>query len=140
MRGTICRTSLAALAILCAPMVGHASGHLPIPPTTQQFKSHEDCAAALQRLQDADQKQVAPKTTKADGATREVDLDTKGIERLGPKDVRYEATLWFHHGHLIAEPKGTETSHSFQRRLNECQDDTLHTSGEDGFTLSTFDP
>ena len=82
----------------------------------------------------------ARRSAKRTAIPREVTLDTKGIESLGPSHARYEATLWYHNGRFDSELQKTETSHTYERLLSECTDKTLQTSGENGYTLSTFDP
>ena len=140
MRRSSFRMALVGAMASCMPTLAHASGQLPVPPSTEQFKSHEACLAALEDTYAQDKKQIRPKKREANGDTREVTLDTKGIESLGPNHARYEATLWYHNGRLDSELQKTETSHTYERLLSECTDKTLQTSGENGYTLSTFDP
>lgn len=125
-------------AILSIP--AYASSRLPIPPTTQQFSSFQACVAALEGFSKEDRARVVAKTRDTNGDTREIDLDTKGIEHLAAAHARYEATIWAHYGRFDAKLGGTETSHSFEQRLRECKGSTLSISGENGFTLSTFTP
>lgn len=141
MRRSRCRASvIAAVAAVLLPTSGYASGRLPIPASTQRFASSQACLAALEGFHEQDQRQIAPKKRAPNGDTREVDLDTKGIEHLGPDHARYEATIWYHSGRFRADFQQTETSHTFERRLRECDGKTLHISGENGFTMSTLDP
>jgi len=140
MRKSLFRMALAGVMASSMATFTHASGQLPVPPSTEQFKSHEACFAALEDTYTEDMKQIRPKKREPNGDVREVTLDTKGIERLGPKHARYEATLWYHNGRLNSELQKTETSHTYERLLSECTDKTLQTSGENGYTLSTFDP
>ena len=140
MRRSLFCMALAGAVASSMPTLTHASGHLPVPPSTEQFKSHQACLAALQGTYAEDKKQIRAKTREANGDIREVALDTKGIESLGPRHARYEATLWYHNGRFDSELQKTETSHTYERLLSECTDKTLQTSGENGYTLSTFDP
>lgn len=140
MRRSLLRMAVIGATALCIPAVANASGRLPIPPTTQHFRSHQACIAALQEAYEADKKQILPLKRQANGDTREISLDTKGIERLGTKRARYEATIWFHNGRFDSKFQKTETSHTFEQRLRECRGKTLRVSGENGFTLSTLDP
>lgn len=42
------RTAMVCAAVLCLPTPAQASGHLPLPPATETFKSHSACLAALE--------------------------------------------------------------------------------------------
>lgn len=113
---------------------------MPILPSSQALESHGACIAALERQYAEDRRAVVRKAIEADGATREVALQTSGIRRTGPDYARYEATFWHHHGRVHAELERIETSHSFESRISECKGAMLHVSGETGYTLSTFEP
>ncbi|KGD89161.1 MULTISPECIES: hypothetical protein [Rhizobium/Agrobacterium group] len=136
------QTGIAAfcVAALCLSTIAHASGQLPMPPTTEEFKSHGACVAALHALHKEDQKQVRPKSAKADGRTSEVELITGGIRRIGQGTARYDATIWYHHGSIRDDVEQRETSHSYAHRLRECEGRTMRVTGQDGYTLSTFEP
>ncbi|MBR0781066.1 hypothetical protein [Bradyrhizobium iriomotense] len=138
------RASLAigwAAATLCLPTLAHAGGRLPISPVTKSFKSHRACVASLEATYAEDRRQIVPRAIDANGNTRETNLLTKGIERLGPKTARYDATIWYHNGGLRADLPGQqlETSHSYRHRIRQCEGRVMTTSGGDGYTLSTFD-
>lgn len=127
---------------LCLPTLAHASGQVPIFPVTENFKSHQACVAALEAAYAEDRKQVAPLTVDANGSRRQVELITKGMERIGSKSARYDAMIWYHNGGLRADlpEQQIETSHSYEHRIRQCDGRTMKTSGEQGYTLSTFDP
>lgn len=127
---------------MCLPTLAHASGQVPIFPVTENFKSHQACVAALDAAYAEDRKQVAPLTVDANGSRRQVELTTKGVERIGSRRARYDATIWYHNGGLRAdlpEPQ-IEISHSYEHRIRQCDGRTIKTSGKQGYTLSTFDP
>lgn len=113
---------------------------MPILPSSQAFESHDACFATLERQYVEDKRNVVKKTVETDGSTREASLETSAIERTGPEEARYQATVWYHHGRVRADVGQIETSHSFETRLWECKGATLHVSGEKGFTSSTFEP
>lgn len=127
-------------AALCLPALAHASGQLPLPPSTETFKSHQACLAAMEGAYADDRKQVVPRIVEANGDTREVSLDTKGIERLGRKTARYEATIWYANGRYRPDLRQTETSHSYRHQIRQCDGKAMKTTGDQGYTLSTFDP
>lgn len=116
-----------------------AGGRMAMPPVRQALASPAACAAEIEARASADRRAVVARRVAADGATREVTLQTQGIERHGPESLRYEATLWYHHGRVRAELGQIETSHSFEKTVLECEGAMLTTSGEKGFTLSTFE-
>ncbi|WP_157198917.1 MULTISPECIES: hypothetical protein [unclassified Methylosinus] len=128
------------LAISLASWPADASGRLPVPPSSQMFASHRACVSEIERQYADDQRRIAEKTVEADGSSRETSLETSGIERTGTNDVRYQATIWYHHGRVRTDLGKIETSHSFETRLQECKGAMLHMSGETGYTLSTFEP
>ena len=135
------RMAVGWTAALCVPALAHASGQLPLPPVTETFKSHQTCLAALEAAYAQDRKQVVSRTVEANGNTREISLVTQGVERLGPKTARYDATIWYHTGGLRAdlpEPQ-VETSHSYKHQIRRCDGRTMKTTGDQGYTLSTFD-
>jgi hypothetical protein len=135
------RTNLAALIIfLCSATVTRASGRLPLFPTTQTFKSNSACIAALRNFLAEDQKQALAERADAKGNTQEVQLITTGITFINRTRAQYDATLWYHHGRFRAELQQVEVSHSFEHRLRECDSNILRTSGDKGFTLSTWEP
>lgn len=127
---------------LSSPTMAVASGRAPILPVTERFKSQQACLHALEATYAQDRLQVAPLTIDANGATRRVELITKGVERGNPRRARYDATLWRHNGwprpDLPASP--VETRHSYEHRIRECAGKVMKTWGETGYTLSTFDP
>lgn len=127
---------------LCLPTPADASGQLPTLPSTESFKSHRACVAALEAAHAQDRRQVAPLTVDANGSRHQVELITKGVERIGSNSARYDATLWYHNGEPRPDmPKGTvETNHTYEHRIRQCDGRTMKTSGEQGYTLSTFDP
>jgi len=131
---------MAGVAALCLPTLAHASGYIPLPPSTETFKSHSACLAALDDAYAEDRKQVVPRSVEANGDTREVGLDTKGVERAGRITARYEATVWYHNGGYRPDLQQTETSHSYEHRIRQCDGKTMKTTGDQGYTLSTFDP
>ncbi|TPM37207.1 hypothetical protein [Mesorhizobium sp. B2-3-4] len=133
-------TAMLGAMAWCVPVAAHASGHVPVPSSSQEFTSHEACRAMLQEAYDADRKQIAPMKRASNGDTHEVALETKGVESIGPQRARYEATVWFDNGRFDNKLQATETSHTFERHLRECWGKTLRVSGENGFTMSTWDP
>lgn len=127
---------------LCLPALASASGQIQIFPTTQTFRSHQACRDALEAAYAEDRKQIAPLTIDAQGRRQQVELFTKGVEKIGQRRARYDATLWFHSGWRRTDLPATpiEASHSYAHRIRECVSRVMKTSGEDGYTLSTFDP
>lgn len=125
---------------LASPTLACASGSLPALPMSESFASDEACLVALQDVAAEDRRQVAPKAVTADGGTQEVSLDTSGVERTGPGAARYDATLWWHNGIPRTDLPQIEVSHSYRHRLRECDGRVLRTTGEDGYTMSTFVP
>lgn len=136
------RMAVGWAATLCVPALAHASGQLPLPPVTETFKSHQTCLAALEAAYAEDRKLVVSRTVEANGNTREVSLVTKGVERLGPKTARYDATIWYHNGALRTDLPAPqiETNHSYRHELRRCDGRTMQTTGDQGYTLSAFDP
>lgn len=134
--------AMACAAVLFPPAPAHASGQMPILAVSVSFKSHQACVAALEEAYAEDRKQVIPLRVEADGDRREVSLTTKGVERIGPELALYDATVWYHNGGLRADlpERQIETSHSYEHRIRRCDGNTMRTSGEQGYTLSTFDP
>jgi len=134
-------TAMGWTAALCLPTLAHAGGQLPILPVTENFKSHQACVAALEAAYAEDRKQVAPLTVDANGSRRQIELITKGMERIGFRRARYDATIWYHNGGLRADlpEQQIETSHSYEHRIRQCDGRTMKISGEQGYTLSTFD-
>ncbi|BBU63832.1 hypothetical protein MSC49_37670 (plasmid) [Methylosinus sp. C49] len=128
------------LEIFRASLPAHASGRLPVPPSSQALASHRACVEELERQYAEDKRSIVERTIAADGSSRETSLETSGIERTGTDSVHYQATIWHHHGRVRADLGQIETSHSFDTRLRECRGATLHISGETGYTLSTFEP
>lgn len=138
------RMAVGWAATLCVPALAHASGQLSLDfePAFVTVKSHQACVAALEAAYAEDRKLVVSRTVEANGNTREVSLVTKGVERLGPKTARYDATIWYHNGALrtdLPEPQ-IETSHSYKHQIRRCDGRTMQTTGDQGYTLSTFDP
>lgn len=132
----VCITALGLSAL------AHASGQMPILAVPEHFASHQACVAALEAAYAEDARQVAPLTVAADGKRREVTMDSKGVERLGPQLARYDVTIWYHNGGLrtdLPEPQ-IETSHSYEHPIRQCEGKTMKTSGNRGYTLSTFEP
>lgn len=127
-------------AALCLWTIAHASGQLPMPPVTEAFGSHDACVAALDTFHKEDQKQVKPKSLRADGKMSEVELITGGVRSIGRDTARYDATIWYHHGSIRDDLEQTEISHSYMHRLRECEGGIMRVTGEDGYTLSTFEP
>ena len=129
-------------AAVCLPTLAHASGQVPIFPVTESFKLYQDCVAALETAYAEDRKQVAPLTVDANGSRRQVELTTKGVERISSRSARYDATIWYHNGGLRADlsEQQIETTHSYEHRIRQCDGRTMKTSGERGYTMSTFDP
>ncbi len=135
------KTGLVAVIIgLCSVTATHASGHLPIIPTTQTFKTHSACVVALQGFLAEDRKRAHAERTDAKGDTQEVQLITKGLKLIDRTEAQYDGTMWFHYGRFRAELEQVEVSHSFEHRLRECDGNILRVSGDMGFTLSTFEP
>lgn len=134
-------------AAVCAAALGlsalaHASGQMSILSVPVRFASHQACVAALEAAYAEDARQVTPLTVAADGKRREVTVDSKGVERLDPQLARYEVTIWYHNGGLrtdLPQPQ-IETSHSYEHPIRQCEGKTLKTSGNRGYTLSTFEP
>ncbi len=134
-------------AMICAAALGlsalaHASGQMSILAVPVSFTSHRACVAALKAAYAEDARLVEPLTVAADGKRREVTVDSKGVERLGPQLARYEVTIWYHNGGLrtdLPQPQ-IETSHSYEHPIHQCEGKTMKTSGDRGFTLSTFEP
>lgn len=137
--GALAATAL-GLEIFLASWPAHASGRLPVPPSSQALASHRACVEALERQYAEDKKRIVEKIVDADGSSQETSLETSGIERKGTDNVRYQATVWYHHGRVRTDLGQIETSHSFETRLWECKGAALHISGETGYTLSTFEP
>lgn len=132
------------LAGLTAAGPALASGTLPMVPVTQDYGSFTACRAALAAQAAADRAAATPRQTAADGTTREVTLDTTGIGAgpadMGPETARYDAVLWYHHGRPDPALGQTEVSHSYEHRLMVCAGPVMTTTGETGYTLSTFEP
>lgn len=128
------------LEIFLASWPAHASGRLPVPPSSQALASHRACVEALERQYAEDKRRIVEKIVDADGSSQETSLETSGIEREGTDNVIYQATVWYHHGRVRTDLGQIEMSHSFETRLWECKGATLHISGETGYTLSTFEP
>lgn len=134
--------AMACAVVLCPPAPAHASGQMPILGVSVSFKSHQACVAALEAAYAEDRKQVIPLRVEANGDRREVSLTTKGVERIGPELALYDATIWYHNGGLRIDlpARQIETSHSYEHRVRRCDGNTMKTSGEQGYTLGTFDP
>lgn len=128
------------ISILGAATTATAGGRMAMPPLTTVFPSPAACAAEIERLAAEDRRAVAAKTTAPDGATREVALQTEGVQKSPPDRLHYEATLWFHHGRMRADLGRVEISHSFETTIRDCEGSTLTIRGERGFTLATFEP
>lgn len=139
-RSGIISCSMIALAFFGTGTSPRAGGRLQMPTIAKVLASHAACAAEMESLAAEDGKAVEAKTTASDGTTREVTLQTEGMQRLAPDRLRYEATLWFHHGKMRADLGQMEISHSFEKTTRECEGRTLMIQDEGGFTLSTFDP
>ncbi len=136
--GAALATAWAVALHLALP--AEASGQLPVPPETRTFESHQACVAALDLAAAEDRQQVAPRTTDANGDTREVALETKGIERIDATTALYDSTLWFHNGKFRPELQQTETTHSYEHFLRRCDSEVMTITGDRGYTLATFDP
>jgi hypothetical protein len=135
------KIAIVGATMLCLPGLAHASGQLlPLSPSTVTFRSHSACLAALEDAYTKDRRQVVPRNLEANGDTREVGLDTKGIEKIGRKTARYEATIWYANGRYRPDLQQTETSHSYRHEIRQCHGKTMKTTGDQGYTLSTFDP
>jgi hypothetical protein len=67
-------------------------------------------------------------------------LITEGIERIDDDRAQYDARIWYHHGGRHDDTEKMEVSHSYTHRLRMCEGKTMRTSGEDGYTSSTFEP
>ncbi|WP_173009364.1 hypothetical protein [Methylobacterium sp. P1-11] len=137
-RGWICVGVVGVVAV--SPMAAFASGQLPAQTMVEVLASDTACLDTLRALAAEDRRQVAPKSAMADGMIREVSLDTSGVERTGPASARYDATLWWHNGTPRTDRPQVETSHSYSHRIRECDGRVLRTTGEDGYTSSTFAP
>ena len=136
------RRVIACVVALGLSTLAHASGQMPILALPIHFASHQACVAALEAAYAEDAKQVTPLTVAADGTRREVTVDSTGVERLGPQLARYDATIWYHNGGLrtdLPHPQ-IETSHSYEHPIRQCEGKTMKTSGNRGYTLSTFEP
>lgn len=129
-------TAILAMVPLLAP--AHASGRLPAVSTTEAFTTDAACLAALRGHEAEDRRQVSPKIVTGDGGTREVSLDTSGVEADGTAGARYDATLWWHNGIPRTDLRQVEISHSYRHRIRECTGRVLRTTSEDGYTASTF--
>lgn len=140
--GRIVPIAIGSAIALCLPTLASASGQIQIFPMTQTYRSHQACLAALETAYAQDRKQVAPLTIDAEGRRQQVELFTKGVEKINARRARYDATLWFHSGWRRTDLPATpiETSHSYAHRIRECTGRVMKMSGEDGYTLSTFDP
>lgn len=134
------KATMLGAAALYLPALAWGSGHLPLPPETETFISPEACIAALEKVYALDRKRTEAQTVTSNGDTREVNLDTKGIVKVGGNRTRYEATIWFSNGIYRSDLSQTETSHSYQHFIRECDGATMRTIGDQGYTLSTFDP
>lgn len=132
----------AAAVVFFPPAPGSASGQMRIFTAPVSFKSHQACVAALEEAYAEDRRQAAPLNVEASGDRREVSLITKGVQRTGPRLAIYDATIWYHNGRLRIDlpQQQIETSHSYEHRVRRCDGNILKTSGEQGHTLSTFDP
>lgn len=131
---------VSGIVALCLSAFAYASGRtLPIT-TEQSFESPQSCLATLEKEYTREKSQIVPRTIDADGKTREINLITKGIERIDAETARYEAKLWYHHGLFRRGEERIETSHSWDHYVRECNGKTLRTTHDRGYTLSTFDP
>ncbi|MCV9907637.1 hypothetical protein OIV19_08420 [Brucella sp. HL-2] len=52
----------------------------------------------------------------------------------------YDATIWYHNGHRRDDLKEMEYNNSYAHRLRICEGKIMRTTGEDGYTQSTFGP
>ena len=134
-------------ALVCAAALGltalaQASGRMPIRTVPEQFISHLACVAALEAAYVDDAKQASPLKISATDERHEVTVDSSGVERIGPELARYEVMIWYHNGGLRADlpQPQIETSHSYEHPIRECEGSTMKTSGDRGYTLSTFEP
>lgn len=134
-------------AMVCAAALGlaafaHAGGRMPIHAGPERFISHRACVAALETAHVEDVKQASPLTISAGQERHEVTVDSNGVERIGPELARYEVMIWYHNGRLRADlpQPQIETSHSYEHPIRECDGSTMKTSGDRGYTLSTFEP
>ncbi len=134
------RAIVGGAGVLWLPAEAISSGVFPLLPSSETFGSHVACVDALKAAYAADLGQVAAKAVSPAGDTREVSLDSKGVERLGDGKARYEATLWYHNGGFRLDLKQTETSHSYTHSIRICEGVTMTVSGDQGYTLSTFEP
>jgi hypothetical protein len=134
------RLALAGAGVLSTVPPALGSGQVTVPPTSQTYASPAACLAALEEAHAQDRGRVVARTVAANGDTREVVLVTTGVERTGADTARYEVTLWYHHGRLRPDLQQVETAHSYERRHHRCDGAVMTTTGENGFTLSTFDP
>lgn len=134
--------AIAGMVGLGLPALAHASGQMPIMASQVAFKSHRACVKALDNAYAQDRGLVAPRKVEPDGRRSEVSLSTQGVERLGANHVRYDATLWFHYGSLRTDlpEQQIETSHTYEHRIRQCVGKTMKVTGEQGYTMSTFDP
>ncbi len=132
--------AFAASAICLFPSAPRAGGRLAMPPISETMASHAACVAELARLAEDDRKVAVAKTTAPDGTTREVTFASDGPTRTSPDRVRYEATVWYHHGRPRVDLGQMEISHGFETVSRLCEGAVLTTRSERGFTLATFEP
>lgn len=127
-------------ALVTLPTSAVASGRSPITPHSIDFASHRECLARLEMELAQDRDKLLPKQTAPNGDTREIGLETKGIVRLNRRTARYESTVWYAHGRFREDLGQVEVSHSFEMRIRTCEGPRMRIEGENGYTLSTFEP
>ncbi|NLR75546.1 hypothetical protein [Leeia aquatica] len=126
--------------MLALPILCQASGSLPIPESKQSYPSFNACVEALKTQYLADQQRVSALQTLPEGRTRQISLESKGVQVFGKDKAGYDATLWYHNGAPRADLQQMEVSHSFEERGYECQGPQMILRGRNGYTLSTFEP
>lgn len=131
---------LLASLLLMLPILSQASGSLPIPESKQSFRNFQACVDALKAQYQSDQQHVSALQVLPDGHTRQVSLDSNGVQTTDKHRAYYKATLWYHNGAPRTDLQQMEVSHSFEERRYECQDRQLIQQGQNGYTLSTFEP
>ncbi|WHS30254.1 hypothetical protein QLQ09_01345 [Brucella sp. NM4] len=133
------RTMIFCVA-LCSSTVVHASGQLPLPPVDEEYGSHSACVVALDAFHSENQAQIRSKSIAPNGEVSEVRLITDGIRHTARNSATYDATVWYHHGRRRDDLQEMEYNNSYVHRLRICEGKIMRTTGEDGYTQSTFGP
>lgn len=120
--------------------VVHASGRLPLPPVDEEYGSHSACVRALDTYYKENLAEIRSKSIAPNGEVSEVRLITDGIRHTAHDSATYDATVWYHHGRRRDDLQELENNNSYKHRLRICQGKIMRTTGEDGYTQSTFGP